>query len=812
MLRTALLAVALCAWCGANPTSPTSPAPPPAPAAPAAVAAAAAAVAPAADTTPAPLAGEAEGALAAASAPGDVVVAPLVETVEAQPAPAGPPPRDLAAEERDNVQLTCLLNQTVRQCQWAWQRLGDVDGQPVPVKTFDPLGKDKNDCSVRFEAVVLDQEGVWTCGAVPEDGTGLVRVLSIRLTVHPLVRFETNVTAVEVRAHEPTELPCRTARPVEQCHWEWRAAGGALADAEPEPSALSFAPPPPGTDCSLRQAARPELEGRWQCSARAHRDAPFVAAAPVHLKVLEGITFVELSGEIKVNEGEPVALRCVVSMAVASCQWLWRPLHEADTAPVAVKNFTPAYDQRRDCSVRFGTVLKEQQGLWSCAVRVAPGSHFVEAPPTSVQLLPPVKLRFLEIPEDKRVALGHSTVLPCVATSSVKDCLWTWRSEDDKDGKGIVVKQFSAFGNHSRDCSIHFKKVQDAQDGFWGCTIRSGSLDAPLEAESPLAKLTTFISEPIEFTELSQDIHVPNGSHLYLRCVSSSALQECQWTRTALNNTNNSSKMVKTFAAHGNGSRDCSMHIDEAAEEHEGIWTCGARKEGESFMTVAPPARVTLLKPESVMVALWAAPGEKVTLACRLSSPQPTATCYWQHLPHVVVSENNHTERHFVQQNNATGVCTLLMDPKTEDLGQWRCLFTMATKNGEWELAAATLILLTTNSITDKTMDWIVGVLAGLVLLLTIVIIVILVCKRKSSNSSKSKDGLGNPTLHADTEKKNPSRYTEAPSKINFQFGEGSLTTGSTPSQQTSDSHHIYEPVDRYLSPTTNKSIYENVK
>ncbi|GLH08165.1 Uncharacterized protein GBIM_13455, partial [Gryllus bimaculatus] len=592
-------------------------------------------------------AGEAEGALAAASAPGDVVVAPLVETVEAQPAPAGPPPRDLAADERDNVQLTCLLNQTVRQCQWAWQRLGDVDGQPVPVKTFDPLGKDKNDCSVRFEAVVLDQEGVWTCGAVPEDGTGLVRVLSIRLTVHPLVRFETNVTAVEVRAHEPTELPCRTARPVEQCHWEWRAAGGALADAEPEPSALSFAPPPPGTDCSLRQAARPELEGRWQCSARAHRDAPFVAAAPGKDKraqtasltyagqagkpltsksrdgslqvaipkglarpapkldappslltaPAEGITFVELSGEIKVNEGEPVALRCVVSMAVASCQWLWRPLHEADTAPVAVKNFTPAYDQRRDCSVRFGTVLKEQQGLWSCAVRVAPGSHFVEAPPTSVQLLPPVKLRFLEIPEDKRVALGHSTVLPCVATSSVKDCLWTWRSEDDKDGKGIVVKQFSAFGNHSRDCSIHFKKVQDAQDGFWGCTIRSGSLDAPLEAESPLAKLTTFISEPIEFTELSQDIHVPNGSHLYLRCVSSSALQECQWTRTALNNTNNSSKMVKTFSAHGNGSRDCSMHIDEAAEEHEGIWTCGARKEGESFMTVAPPARVTLLKP-----------------------------------------------------------------------------------------------------------------------------------------------------------------------------------------------------------------------
>jgi hypothetical protein len=38
------------------------------------------------------------------------------------------------------------------------------------------------------------------------------------------------------------------------------------------------------------------------------------------------------------------------------------------------------------------------------------------------------------------------------------------------------------------------------------------------------------------------------------------------------------------------------------------------------------------------------------------------------------------------------GICTIIFGPEVDDLGQWSCIFTI----NDWEIASATLVLLTT--------------------------------------------------------------------------------------------------------------------
>jgi hypothetical protein len=119
-------------------------------------------------------------------------------------------------------------------------------------------------------------------------------------------------------------------------------------------------------------------------------------------------------------------------------------------------------------------------------------------------------------------------------------------------------------------------------------------------------------------------------------------------------------------------------------------------------------------------------------------------------------------------------------------------------------------------SFSDEKLGWLVGVLAAMVLILTIVVVAMFVCKCQKQKSA-NKNGLGNPVLSGQSgDKKSPDRYTDSPTKINFQFGETAGRTVSTPTAEpeipVTTPQHIYERVDRYVSPTTCKSIYENVE
>ena len=101
--------------------------------------------------------------------------------------------------------------------------------------------------------------------------------------------------------------------------------------------------------------------------------------------------------------------------------------------------------------------------------------------------------------------------------------------------------------------------------------------------------------------QLSQDVQMPPGGRLLLRCMTDIPVEECKWSWQPLDETNTTEIVMKKFLAYGNGSRDCSFHFDAVLAEHEGNWTCAARNAGESHFKSAPPARITLLQPGTTL-------------------------------------------------------------------------------------------------------------------------------------------------------------------------------------------------------------------
>lgn len=85
--------------------------------------------------------------------------------------------------------------------------------------------------------------------------------------------------------------------------------------------------------------------------------------------------------------GESVLLRCLVNKPVVQCEWSWKASNSSQE-PLLVKKFNPNKDADHDCSVRFKNILYEEEGLWTCGVRLSPDGILHEAPPATVSLLP----------------------------------------------------------------------------------------------------------------------------------------------------------------------------------------------------------------------------------------------------------------------------------------------------------------------------------------------------------------------------------------------------------------------------------------
>lgn len=717
-------------------------------------------------------------------------------------------PEHTETELGSSVLLACRTANPVAECQWSWQPLPPIHlplpdisespsvstttgismsstitstptTHPLPVRQFPAFGNNSNDCSVRFSSTKHEQTGYWTCAARvstndPFTSTEPAKLSIVNANHGILITFaKQNENVIEVPAGSSAQIMCQTKSPVRECQWSWRQLN------QSQPWNLDVKSFPAfgndSTECSIKfKNVLPEQEGYWTCGARIDPNSSFTQATPVRFLISE-VEFVQLSRGVQVAAGESVFLRCLANKPVVQCEWSWRASNSSKE-PLLVKKFNPNKDADHDCSVRFKNILYEEEGLWTCGVRLTPDGILHTAPAATVSLLPTAKVSFVDLPTDTAVSIGTEAVLKCITSSRVEKCSWTWRPLNSIDSENVVVNEFPSNGDLGRDCSLHLPQVHAEKQGNWGCQVSIASLNTVLT--SPSAKLTVFEQDEVKFSELSQDIQISSGSSVLLRCVTSSAVDQCRWSLTPVNS--NTTVVVKQFPAAGNEARDCSVRLSHALAEQEGLWTCGARIHGRQNYTDAPPAKLSLLEPEPVTIAVWSTPHQMVTLACRIGAVSSEAKCHWIHVPNVHIHQNlsklAKKPRHNMQMDYTTGICKLVFKPDHSDLGKWTCTFTLTNENTDIEIGSATLVLL--NTVADEKLGWIVGALTAMILFLMIIVVVLVVCKarifvRKTSEVLETLPS----NVNKQSVKFRGENYTEDQGKINLQFTEDSRTS-----------------------------------
>ncbi|XP_033211015.1 uncharacterized protein LOC117169041 isoform X2 [Belonocnema kinseyi] len=661
-------------------------------------------------------------------------------------------PANIETDLGASVLLSCRTAYPVTECQWSWQPLPPThlplpdinDSSIVPtlsttsvittttqslaVRQFPAFGNNSNDCSVRFSSTKHEQTGYWTCAARTSDNDPFISTSPARLSIVnvnqelPII-FENQDTAIEAPAGSSAQILCRTMTPVRECQWSWRQLN------QSQPWNLEVKKFPAfgneSNECSIKfKNILQEQEGFWTCAARTNSSTSFVQANPIRLLISE-VEFVQLSRGIQIAAGETVFLRCLVNKPVVQCEWSWKPSNSSKD-PTVVKKFTPSKDADHDCSVKFKNVLYEEEGLWTCGVRLSTNGILHEAPPATVTLLPSGKVNFVETPEDTSVQIGTEATLKCVTNGRVEKCAWSWRplsgSEDE-----VTIHEFPSKGEVGRDCSLNLPRVYAKEQGFWSCHVSIPGINTMLSSSS--AKLTMYEQEDVDFSELSKDIQISSGGSVQLRCVTSSAVEQCRWSLTPVNS--NTTVVVKQFPPAGAEARDCSVRLSHALAEQEGLWTCGAKSRSRPNYTDASPAKLSLLEPEPVTVTLWAAHHQAVTLACKIGPVPPKTQCQWIHGLEVLTKKKNDSSsiqnKYYMIMEHADGVCTLHFVPGPSDFGQWKCKFLLTTEDLTLELGNDSLLLL--EELDDKKLGWLVGALTVLILFLTITIVVLVVCK-----------------------------------------------------------------------------------
>ncbi|KAL2735326.1 uncharacterized protein V1478_002966 [Vespula squamosa] len=530
-------------------------------------------------------------------------------------------PKHTETQLGSSVLLPCRTTNPVAECQWSWQPLPpihlplpDISESPndsmitttsptsttsaptahsLPVRRFPAFGNSSNDCSVRFSSMKHEQTGYWTCAARNSTNDPFTATVPAKLTIvndqGSLITFVKHEEAIEVVAGSSAQIMCRTKLPVRECQWSWRRLN------QSEPWNLEVKKFPAfgndSTDCSIKfKNVLAEQEGYWSCGARIDPNSSFVRSSPVRFLISE-VEFVQLSRGVQVAAGESVLLRCLVNKPVIRCEWSWRATNSSKE-PLLVKTFAPNKDADHDCSVRFKNILYEEEGLWTCGIRLSPDGILHEAPSATVSLLPSAKVNLVEIPTDITVPLGTEVTLKCITSSRVEKCVWSWKSLHGNDPE-IVLREFPSNGDLGRDCSLVLSHVRNEEQGLWNCQVSIPSLNTMLS--SPFVKLLTFEQDEVKFSELSQDIQISSGGTILLRCVTSLPVEQCRWSLTPVNS--NTTVVVKQFPAAGSESRDCSVRLSHALAEQEGLWTCGARIHGRENYTDAPPAKLSLLEP-----------------------------------------------------------------------------------------------------------------------------------------------------------------------------------------------------------------------
>jgi len=71
---------------------------------------------------------------------------------------------------------------------------------------------------------------------------------------------------------------------------------------------------------------------------------------------------------------------------VEDCRWSWQSLEDGPNGPVTLVKEYPAFGDEvtNDCSVRFNSLLLEQQGFWICGIHGPGGDSFINSPPAKL--------------------------------------------------------------------------------------------------------------------------------------------------------------------------------------------------------------------------------------------------------------------------------------------------------------------------------------------------------------------------------------------------------------------------------------------
>lgn len=101
----------------------------------------------------------------------------------------------------------------------------------------------------------------------------------------------------------------------------------------------------------------------------------------------QNLGFIEVPQNISATVGEPLLLKCKANSVVEDCRWSWRSLEGGPNGTVTLVKEYPAFgDELSDCSVKFSSLLAQQQGFWICGIRGPGGSSFINSPPAKLIL------------------------------------------------------------------------------------------------------------------------------------------------------------------------------------------------------------------------------------------------------------------------------------------------------------------------------------------------------------------------------------------------------------------------------------------
>ncbi|XP_011300627.1 uncharacterized protein [Fopius arisanus] len=673
-----------------------------------------------------------------------------------------------------SVLLACRTAEPVIDCQWSWRPLPPIHLPHPDINNSEEI----NETTTIIATVPTTAEtqslpvklfpafGYWTCAARKSSDGDFVSTEPARITIstdknETAIKFVKSEDAEEVAVGSSGQIICRTERPVKECQWSWRLFNQTDVWNLEIKKFISFGPD--NTDCSIKFTnVLPEQEGLWTCGARSNLNGTFALAHPIRFFISE-VKFVQLSSGIQIAAGESAQLKCLVNKPAVQCEWSWKPINSS-REPTVIKKITPNSDNDHDCSVRFKKVLYEEEGLWTCGVRLTSKGPLHEAPPAKLTLLPE-KINLVETPQNNTLLINTKEVLKCTVSGRAEKCSWLWRPLNG-DAKATIVREFAGMGSGEKECSLDIPQVRIQDQGYWACRVSVTSTNTVVT--SPFAKVVVYEQDEIEFSELSKDIQISSGGSVLLKCVTSLSVEQCRWSLTPVNS--NTTVVVKQFFAAGPEGRDCSVRLSHALAEQEGLWTCGAKIRGNENYTYAAPAKLSLLEQgmwgklhitncsrlileddiathtvvgdfvqimehsEPVAVAVWTSPHQKVTLACRLSPMPLNAKCQWHHQSNDRINRNETLrKRQDMRMNYTSGMCTLQFKPDASDVGSWTCRFYIDTGEGFIELGNATVMVIQTEP-ADGILGWIVGAVTTLILFVMILVVVLVVWKGKLFN------------------------------------------------------------------------------